>query len=77
MNTTTPSVSEFVQPPEAAAILGVSRETLAVWRCLGRHNLPFTKSGGKVLYRRADLDAWLAMRTGTSGRQIQHQLQTA
>jgi len=71
------SLAELINASETAALLGVAVETLSVWRCTGRHNLPFVKCGGRVMYRRADLDAWLAARSGTSTRQIQSQLAAA
>ena len=50
----------------AAAYVGVAVQTLALWRSAGRYSLPYRKIGRKVMYDRADLDAWLARRTGTS-----------
>ena len=54
-------------PPEAAAYIGVSENTLSVWRCVGRYAIPFIKVGRLVRYRRSDLDTWLESRTHTSG----------
>ena len=48
---------------EAAEYLGVRPETLAVWHCTRRYNLPVVKVGRSVRYRLADLEAWLAART--------------
>ncbi len=53
--------------PEAAAYIGVSENTLSVWRCVGRYAIPFIKVGRLVRYRRSDLEAWLESRTHTSG----------
>lgn len=55
-----PAVLSAVQ---AAAYLGVAVNTLEVWRCTKRYNLPYIKVGARVKYRKADLDAWLAART--------------
>ena len=45
---------------EAAQYLGLtSAHTLAVWACEGRHDLPFAKIGGKVVYFQSDLDAFI------------------
>ena len=52
---------------EAASYLGVTKQTLAVWACVGRYALPFIKVGRKVFYRRTDCDAWLAKRTIQGG----------
>lgn len=48
---------------EAAEYLGVAPNTLNVWRCNERYNIPFVKVGSRVKYRKEDLDAWLASRT--------------
>ena len=45
---------------EAAEILGCTPKTLEVWRCTGRVKVPFCKVGRRVVYRRADLEAFLA-----------------
>ena len=44
---------------EAATYLGVSEQTLAIWKCTKRYNLPFVKIGRLVKYRRADLDDFI------------------
>ena len=44
---------------DAAAYLGVAEKTLANWR--GRRQGPaYVRAGARVVYRVADLDAWLA-----------------
>jgi excisionase family DNA binding protein len=48
---------------EAAEVLGVKPETLAVWHCTGRYKLPVVKVGRSCRYRLADLEKWLAART--------------
>ncbi len=48
---------------EAAKILGVSVDTLAVWRCTKRYPLPYIKMGRKVFYRIADLEKFIESRT--------------
>jgi excisionase family DNA binding protein len=48
---------------EAAEVLGVRPETLAVWHCTRRYKLPLVKVGRSCRYRLADLEAWLATRT--------------
>lgn len=58
---------ELLAPSLVAEILGVSIETLAVWRCTGRHSLPFLKIGHRVRYRRNALEAWLDDRTRANG----------
>lgn len=44
---------------EAAKYLGVSDGTLNTWRSTGRFVIPFLKVGGKVFYRKGDLDKFL------------------
>jgi len=48
---------------EAAEYLGVAPQTLTIWRCVKRYNIPFVKVGSRVKYRKEDLDAWLTSRT--------------
>ena len=53
---------------QASIVLGVKATTLGNWRCTGRYNLPFIKTGRLVRYRVADLAAWIAKRrTGAEG----------
>lgn len=52
---------------EAAEYLGITGSTLNVWRCTGRHQIPYYKIGSKVLYEKADLDAWLSSRKVSTG----------
>lgn len=56
---------QLLTPAEAAAYLNVQTQTLAVWRCTGRYDIPFVRVGHNIRYRRADLDAWLERRTVT------------
>lgn len=48
---------------EAAYILKVKPQTLAVWACTGRYDLPFIKVGSRVFYRREDLESFLRINT--------------
>ena len=52
--------SELLTRREAAAYLGVSEQTLAIWKCTGRYNLPYIKIGRLVKYKKSDLDAFIA-----------------
>jgi len=60
-SSTTPA-AEFSNS-EAAAYLGIAPETLEIWRCTGRHKIPYVKVGRRVRYRRSDLDNWMQSRT--------------
>lgn len=53
----------LLNPNAAAEYLGVSKDTLSVWRCVGRYNIPFVKVGRLVKYRKSALDAFLDRRT--------------
>jgi excisionase family DNA binding protein len=61
------SSDSLLFPSEAATYIGVSENTLSVWRCVGRYAIPFIKVGRLVRYRKSDLDAWLADRTHSGG----------
>jgi predicted DNA-binding transcriptional regulator AlpA len=54
---------KLLSDPEAAELLCVNPQTLAVWRCKKRYNLPYIKVGRKVRYREADILDWLNSRT--------------
>jgi excisionase family DNA binding protein len=54
---------DWLTNKEAMAYLGLSRPTLQRYRAEGR--LPFSKVGGNVYYRRADLDALLESGSST------------
>lgn len=51
-----------VDEAAAAHILSIKKSTLSNWRCTGRYNLPYVKTGRLVRYRVADLAAWVARR---------------
>lgn len=52
---------------EAAYVLDLEPESLAVFRSTGRHQIPFIKIGRNVRYRRLDLETWLISRTHALG----------
>lgn len=58
--------SEMLTTAEAAEMLGIQPQTLNLWRCTGRHGLPFVRVGRSIRYRVSDLTAWLDGRTATS-----------
>ena len=53
-------------PEQVAAALLLSIRTLAAWRSSGRNPLAWIKVGGRVRYRRSDVDAWLESQSRTS-----------
>jgi len=52
--------SELLSRTEAAAYLGVAKQTLAIWKCTKRYNLPYVKIGKLVKYRKSDLDRFIS-----------------
>lgn len=54
---------EFLTPIQAAEYLGVTVETLALWRCTKRYPIAYARIGRSIRYKRADLDAFIASRT--------------
>jgi len=50
---------ELLSRKQAAEYLGVTEQTLAIWKCTGRYNLPCVKIGRLVKYRRTDLNAFI------------------
>lgn len=57
------STDPLLKPAQAAEYIGVSENTLSVWRCVGRYNIQFVKVGRLVRYRKSELDAFLDRRT--------------
>ena len=52
--------SELLSRKEAAVYLGVAEQTLAIWKCTKRYDLPYVKIGKLVKYKKSDLDAFIA-----------------
>lgn len=50
---------ELLSSADAAAYLGLSPDSLTVMRCRGSVTIPYYKVGRRVMYDRAELDAWL------------------
>jgi hypothetical protein len=59
----TPNTSQLIDRPTAAHFLGVRAQTLATWSCNHRYDLPFVKIGRRVMYRIADLHAFVERNT--------------
>ena len=57
--------NRLIVPRSASEILGVTIETLAVWRSTGRYDLPYVKVGRKVMYRLEDIQSFIEKRTRT------------
>lgn len=50
----------LITSKQAAAILGIAHQTLAVWRCKQLHNLPWAKIGRKVMYDKNEVLGFIA-----------------
>jgi len=57
---------KYLKQKEVCELLGVKRETLNIWRCVQRHNIPYTKIGGIILYPEDLLYEWLDNKTKPS-----------
>jgi predicted DNA-binding transcriptional regulator AlpA len=63
MQTYDASTDEFLSDAQVCAMLRVKSRTTARWRVEG-NGPAFIRAGGRrILYRRADLNEWLAGRT--------------
>jgi excisionase family DNA binding protein len=57
-----PTLSRLLTEDEAAEVLGVTPQTLSVWRCTKRYPLAFIKAGRLVRYRQKDLEKFIESR---------------
>jgi len=53
---------KLLSPEQVADILGVSKQTLAVWRCERRYPLTYVKVGSRVRYRQDDVQRFVESR---------------
>jgi len=51
--------TQMLDRKAAAEFLGIKEQTLAVWACTKRYDLPFIKSGRRVMYLITDLVAFI------------------
>jgi predicted site-specific integrase-resolvase len=56
---------KLLSPEQVADILGVSKQTLAVWRCEQRYPLTYVKVGSRVRYRPVDVQQFMTARLQT------------
>ena len=59
---------QLLTPRDVAKILGVTLQTLAVWRCEKRYNLPYVKVGRLIRYLRSDIEEFITRRRQGGGR---------
>lgn len=57
------NITQLLTPIETAAILGVTKSTLEVWRATKRYDLSFVKIGGRVMYKREDIEDFISRRS--------------
>jgi phage antirepressor YoqD-like protein len=55
--------SDLMSRREAAKYLGIAEQTLAVWKCKKRVDIPVIRVGRLIKYRQADLDRFLNLNT--------------
>lgn len=60
--------NKLLNPKEVSEILGVSEETLSVWRCNKTYNIAYIKVGRLVKYKQCDVDSFIESR-----RQVIHE----
>ena len=51
---------------EVSALLNIRPQTLAIWWCKRRYDLPFIKVGRLIRYRAADVEQWPQGRSSVS-----------
>lgn len=60
---TAATLPKLLSATETAGLLGIAPHTLAVWRCEKRQSLSYVKIGGRVRYRPADVERFIASNT--------------
>ena len=53
----------LLTPSETAKVLGVKEDTLTVWRCQKRYDLPYVKVGRHVRYKAKDVAEFIERQT--------------
>jgi predicted DNA-binding transcriptional regulator AlpA len=59
-NSSNPNQDQLLTRKQAAQFLGVKTNTLAVWHCCKRYDLPYYKIGRSVKYKLSDLENFIA-----------------
>lgn len=55
---------------QVAMLLGISPQTLAVWRMTGKYGLSYLKIGGRVRYSKDEVERWLKQRTSAENAEV-------
>ena len=65
------SISDYrlLRPTEVADLLGLSVQTLAMWRTTSRYSLRYTKVGRLVSYAESDVLDFIESRTASPGEE--------
>ncbi len=50
---------QLLTTAQAAELLGLSETTLSTWRSTRRADVPYLKIGGRVRYKRSEVEAWV------------------
>lgn len=61
--------NQLLLPEQAAEMLGVAEQTLAVWRTSKRYQLRYVRVGRLIRYKLADVEAFIEARTERPGEQ--------
>ena len=61
-NTNISDNTKLLDTTQTAEYLGITQDTLAVWRCQKSYNLPYVKVGRLVKYRLSDLNNFINSR---------------
>ncbi|MGD9153113.1 MAG: helix-turn-helix domain-containing protein [Gammaproteobacteria bacterium] len=56
------AMNHLLNPADVADLLGIKVETLQIWRCNHRYNLPYVKIGGRVRYKLSDVEKFIESR---------------
>ena len=57
-----------VAPKAAAILIGSTESSLEKDRAVGHLGIPYVKAGKRIIYRIADLDAWLTTNSTTPSK---------
>lgn len=54
---------KLLNSQQTSDFLGITKDTLAVWRTTKRYPIPYIKVGHLIKYKLSDLERWLDSRT--------------
>ncbi len=56
-------MDKLLSTDQTSDFLGITKDTLAVWRTTKRYPIPYIKVGHLIKYKLSDLERWLDSRT--------------